>query len=151
MVSVLFCFIVIFLNNVQKHLKGLWNQPKSRRKHYPPTAAQSWFRSEALFPDKLLLCWPEMRRQIQETLPMRMTTHVNACTTSHHSSHFTVTGHLSCVCQPVPPAKHEVSFDWASSEKTWVLHVRNEFSVINFIWSLGFHNKKPYFWKNPPS
>lgn len=36
---------------------------------------------------------------------------LNACFNSHHPSHFTVTGHLSYVCQPFPSAKHEVEFD----------------------------------------
>lgn len=36
---------------------------------------------------------------------------LNACFNSHHPSHFTVTGHLSCVCQPFASAKHEVGFE----------------------------------------
>lgn len=56
---------------------------------------------------------------------------INVCSTSHHSSHFTVTGHLLTVYQPVPLAKHEVSFDWASSLESWVLHVHNKWSVID--------------------
>lgn len=36
---------------------------------------------------------------------------LNTCFISHHPSHFTVTGHLSYVCQPFPSSRHKVGFD----------------------------------------
>lgn len=62
---------------------------------------------EWCLPETCQLFWrPAMRCQVQETLLMHMTAPFSACFNSHHPSHFTLTDHLSYVCQPFPSAKH---------------------------------------------
>ena len=94
----------------------------SRRKHYPHTAAHSVM---TVVPARNLRATLESRDEESGSgnIADGSDNPLNACVNSHHPSHFTVTGHLYCVCQPFPSAKHEVVSDRACS---WgELHVGN--------------------------